>query len=263
MKKFTFSSLLAVLLLLSGCSTTIDFHGSTNVFTGPEVIGKTFGFTGQLGFGNSTKFKLASLEQKAIFSSQAVANTDSGMIKDNNFNSHLGMGLGERFEVYYRMMGDSPDPFGVKWQIIGDGVNKKSDGLKFLIFAGIASTYNDKGSLTASNGSGTTRTYTTDLDVSMSEFGASVGYRPGPMFLFYTTPFYRQYGAEARLTSTSNPNLTIDKNAIVRGIAVGTMLNFSPKSVINIESGYAHSQYSSGAQRDDYLLGASLGLNLF
>ncbi|MFA6236904.1 MAG: hypothetical protein WC635_06210 [Bacteriovorax sp.] len=263
MKKLTSCSILALLFILTGCSTTIDFHGSTNIFTGPEVIGTTLGFNGQLGVGNSTKFKLASLEQKSIFSSQAVVNTDSGMTKDNNFNSHLGLGLGERFELYYRIMGDSPDPFGVKWQIVGDGVNKKSRGLKFLVFAGIAPKYSDKGTLVASNGSGTTRTYSADLEVSMSEFGASVGFRQGPLLMFYTTPFYRQYGAEAHLTSTSNPNLLIDKNAIVRGIAVGTMINFTPKTVINIESGYAHSQYSSSSQKDDYSLGASLGINLF
>lgn len=250
------------LLFLTACSTTVDFHGSTNVFTGPEVIGKTLGFDGQLGLGNSTKFVLASLEQKAIFSSQIIANTDSGMNKDNNLNSHLGLGLGESFELYYRLLGDSPDPFGIKWQIIGSGINKKTEGFKFLIFGGVSGEFKDTGTLTASNGRGAKRSYDSSLKVSMTEFGSSLGYRVGPRGVFYITPFYRQYRAEANLTSASYPQILIDKNALVRGIALGAMIYFHSMIVMNLETGYAHSQYSSSSL-DDYTLGGSLGFNIF
>jgi hypothetical protein len=43
MKGFHFINIF-FLLLLTGCSSTVDFQGSTNIFTGPEVPGKTFGF---------------------------------------------------------------------------------------------------------------------------------------------------------------------------------------------------------------------------
>ena len=252
-----------LLLLLSSCTTTVDFHGSTNIFTGPEVIGTAFGIDGQVGLGNSTKFTLGTLEQKAIFSSQITTDTHAGINKDNNINSHLGLGLSESFEVYYRMMGDSPDPFGLKWQIIGDGVNKKTAGVKFLVFGGIARTYEDQSSLTAENGSGTKKTYDSDLKVSMTEFGASLGYRPGPKGLFYLTPFYRHFQAKANLTSTSYPTVAIDKEALVRGIALGAIVNFNPSTVLNIESGFTHSQYASSSQIDNYILGVSIGLNVF
>lgn len=254
-------TVLFALLFLTACTTTVDFHGSTNIFTGPEVVGKTFGLDGQLGFGNSTKFVLGTLEQKAIFSSQISTNTDSGMTKDNNFNSQLGMGLGESFELYYRLMGDSPDPFGVKWQIIGSGVNKKTAGVKFLIFGGLSGQYKDKDTLKASNGSGTTRNYDSDLKVSMKEFGASLGYRVSPKGMFYTTPFYRQYRAKANLTSTSYPQLLIDKNALVRGVALGVMINFDAL-ILNLETGYARSQYSD-SHLENYSLGGNIGFYIF
>ena len=253
--------ILISLFFLTACSTTVDFHGSTNIFTGPEVIGKTFGLDGQLGLGNSTKFILATLEQKSIFSSQITTNTDAGMHKDNNINSHFGLGLSESFELYYRMMGDSPDPVGLKWQILGSGVNKKAAGIKFLVFGGVSGSYTDNNKLTAANGSGASRTYSSNLKVSMTEFGASLGYRVNPNGLFYITPFYRQYGAKDNLTSTSYSDVIINKNALVRGIALGTIINFGAL-IVNLETGYAHSQYSS-TRLDNYSLGGSLGFNVF
>jgi hypothetical protein len=264
MKKVYLNNVMIFLLFFcTSCATTIDFHGSTNIFTGPEVVGKTLGFNGQVGFGNSAKFELGSLEQKSIFSSQIIANTDTGIIKDNNFNSHLGLGLTEHFELYFRLLGDSPSPFGLKWQIIGDGTAKKASGFKFLIFGGVAPKYIDEGIFSAANGSGATRSYNTNLKVSMNEFGASLGFRSGPAFLIYTTPFYRQYGADVFLTSNSYPSIAIDKKALVRGVALGVILNFNPTFLVNLEAGYSHSQYSSSFERDDYALGGSYGINLF
>ena len=249
--------------ILTGCSSTVDFHGSTNVFTGPEVVGKTFGVNAQVGVGNSSKFVLSTLEQKAILSSQIIVNNNSGIIKDNNLNSHIGLGIAESFELYYRMLGDSPDPFGLKWQLVGGGANKKEAGIKALVFAGIAPTYRNDNQLGAINGNGTTRSYQSTLKVGMTEFGASIGYRLSPLIVVYTTPFYRHYNADAVLTSTSYPTVLIDKNAIVRGVALGVIINFLPATVFNLESGYAHSQYSSSVERDDYSLGVSLGFNIF
>jgi hypothetical protein len=206
---------------------------------------------------------LATLENKAIFSSQINVSTESGMVKDNNFNSQVGMGIAESFELYWRPMGDSPNPIGLKWQIFGSPSIKKEVGVKILVFGGQAlESGEDNDSITATNGQGVSKTYNSNLKVSMREFGASIGYRLNPNLLFYLTPFYRQYKAKADLTSPTYPTVNINKNAIVRGAAVGSTLTINIM-FITAEAGYAHSQYSSIDQRDDYTLGGSFGFNFF
>jgi hypothetical protein len=261
MKNYSFL-LFFILIFISGCSTTVDFHGSTNTFTSPEVVGKTLGLSGQFGFSSSNKFVLSTLEQASIFSSQIVVNNNAGLVKDNNIQTQIGLGLLDNYEFYYRAMGDSPDPIGFKWQIIGDGYEKKSNGYKLLIFAGAAPSYNDKGSLIATNGSGTTRSYNTDLKVSMVEVGSSFGYRMNAHSIVYMTPYYRKYKADAVLTSTTNPTYNINKEPIVRGVNVGASFNTDSNLVLMIEGGYSHSQYSSSQEVDDLAIGGSLGFNI-
>lgn len=254
---------LGCLCLISSCSTTIDYQGSTNLYTTPEVAGETMGITGQLEFGNSTKFALATLEQAAIFSSQINVNANSGMSKDNVLSAQAALGLGEKFEVYYRALADSPDLIGGKFQIIGDGSIKKTDQFKLLVFGGYGPGMEDDEKFTATNGSGGTREYDSKLDVSMTEIGLSLGQRFKKNFIAYLTPFYREFKAEATLTSSSYPTVLINKRSIIRGCNLGIRFETDTKFFINLEGGYAHSQYSSTVRRDDYSLGGAAGITSF
>jgi hypothetical protein len=107
-------SILAISTFLVSCSTTLDFHIPTQSYMTPEVVGKTLGFRAQGTYSNSVKYRLAKLEQAAIFSSQINVSTDEGSSKDNVVNATLGLGLGNSVELYYRSYSDSPSLFGVK-----------------------------------------------------------------------------------------------------------------------------------------------------
>lgn len=256
-----FTFVLTLFFILS-CSTTVDFHGSTNTFTTPEVVGKNFGLRGGIGLSNSTKFELGKLEQAAIFSSQVRVDSEAAMIKDNHLTTQIGLGLFENIEVYYRAFGDAPDPIGVKWQVLGSGFLKKEDGLKLLVFVGASPKYSEAGSLTASNGSGTTRTYNTSLDVTMMEAGLSVGYRANKNVVYYLAPFYRSFDAKGSLTNNSYATVDISKEPLIRGVNLGISLNSDSNFFLTLESGYAHSQYTNSIEKDDYSLGGILGFTL-
>lgn len=255
--------LLLSVLLAASCSTTVEFEGSTNFFNPPEVAGETAGISAQIEFGNSTKFVLAELEQAAIFSSQINARTDQGMTKDNVITAQASLGLGEQFEVYYRALADSSDPIGFKYQFWGTGQNKKEEGFKAMLFAGFGPEKEDKEKLTASNGSGTTRDYDSLIELSMYEIGISLGHRFNPKFLAYILPYYREFDSHTVLSSTTYPTIEFDKKAIVRGANLGFKLDPVERLFVIIETGYAHSQYSSSHQRDDYSLGGSVGITSF
>jgi len=248
---------------ISSCSTTIDYQGSTNTYTSPEVAGETMGISGQLEFGNSTKFSLATLEQSNIFSSNINVDLSSGMAKDNVLSAQAALGLGKKFELYYRALADSPDLLGGKFQVLGEGAIKKADGFKLLVFGGYGPGMDDDEKFTATNGSGGSREYDSKLNVSMYEFGISLGQRFKKMYIVYLTPFYREFKADATLTSTSYPTVQINKKSIVKGCNVGVRLETDTKFFINLEAGYAHSQYSSTIQRDDYTLGGAAGITSF
>lgn len=250
-------------LLATACSTTVEYQGSTNFYNAPEVIGRTGGVSAQVEYGNSTKFVLAELEQAAIFSSQINARTDQGMSKDNVFTGQAAIGLGEKFEAYYRALADSTDPVGFKFQFYGSSFDKKEEGFKALLFAGYGPESEDKEKMTASNGSGGSRDYDSEINLSLFEAGVSFGYRFNEQFIAYILPYYREFKSHSVLTSSSYPRIEFDKLSLIRGVNVGVKIDAVEKVYVMFESGYAHSQYSSNSRRDDYSLGGAFGITPF
>lgn len=251
--------LLCLLSFLVSCSSTLDFHVPTQSFMTPEVVGETLGFRGQATFSNSTKFRLASLEQRAIFSSQIDVSTEEGTSKDNVLNGTAGLGLGNAVELTYRAYADSPDLVGGKVQVWGRDGGKREEGLKASLFGGYGEARTDDDSLTASNLNNGSRTYKSTLDVKSYELGATVGYRINKFFLTYLSGNYRSSKAEGTLTSSSNPTVNLSNDAIVRSLQSGLQVN-KEKAYILLEGGYAKSIWKGLDPRDDYTLGISIGL---
>lgn len=251
--------LLPILLLgVSSCSSTLDFHVPTQNFQTPEVVGDTVGFRGQMTYTNSTKFLLAKLEQSTIFSSQIDVSTEEGTIKDNVLNFTAGLGLGNAVEVTYRAYSDSPDLLGLKVQILGRDGGKREEGVKLSVFGGYGAAEVDNSNLTASNLNGGTRSYNSTLDVKSYEIGTVVGYRFTSWFLTYLGLNYRGSEAEGNLTSDSYPNQVLRNDAIIRSAQLGFQLNSGEKYVL-LEGGFATSIWKGLASRDDYTLGLSVG----
>jgi hypothetical protein len=250
---------LLILLLLSSCSSTLDFHVPTQSFSSPEVVGETLGFSAQTSFTNSTKFRLASLEQSAIFSSQVDISTEEGTSKDNTLNGTAALGLGQAVEAIYRRYTDSPDLLGAKVQLLGRDGPKKNEGWKMTLHGAYGKGEVDNKSLSVSNGSGTTRVYNSVLDIKAYELGGSFGYRMNEYFLPYLSYNYRSYDAEGNLSSTSFTDQVINGRAKVRSTQLGILLNKN-KFFIQFEGGHARSSWRNAKDRDDYTLGLSLGL---
>lgn len=251
--------ILGLLCFFASCSSTLDFHVPTQSFSSPEVVGKTLAVKTQASFSNSTKYRLARLEQAAIFSSQVNVSTEEGTTKDNVFNATLGLGLGNAVEATYRAYTDSPDLLGAKVQIVGrDGV-KKNEGIKLSVFGGYGSGEVDNKTLSASNGSGTTREYNSVLDIKAYELGTSLGYRVNQYLLPYLSYAYRSYDSEGTLTSSGLSDQVINGRAKVQSAQVGILLS-KEKLFLQFEGGFAKSKWRDAEERDDYTLGASLGL---
>jgi hypothetical protein len=251
-------NLLFALLFLSSCSTTLDFHVPTQNFMTPEVVGKSLGIRTQTTFSNTTKFRLAKLEQAKLFSSSIRISTEEGTTKDNTLNFTGGVGIGNALEVTYRSYRDSPDLIGVKAQILGRDGGKRQEGVKLSIHGGYGSSEVDNKTLTATDTSGTTRSYNSVLDVEGFEFGGVIGYRLSDKFLPYFSYNYRHFEANGNLTSDSFTNQSIDGVAKVQSLQFGVDLTVNTLHIL-LESGYANSRWRELEQRDDYTLGLSIG----
>jgi hypothetical protein len=249
----------ALVSLLSACSTTLDFHGQTTNYLTPEAPGKTLGISAQLEYGNSSKFILGTLEQSNIFSSQINVNTDQALAKDQVLSGQIGVGILENFEVYIRSVSDAPDLIMLKAQLWGDPALTASEGLKIAIAAGVGSG-EDKDTISASNGSGTTRTYQSDMENEVREVGASLGWRFNKTVLVFLSPFYRNYDVSAVLTSDTFPRTEIKGKGIVRGSSLGAQFN-SESAYLIVQAGYAHSKWSTEYRRDDLTLGGAIGIH--
>jgi hypothetical protein len=248
--------------LFTSCSSTLDFHVPTQSFSSPEVVGETLGVTAQAAFSNSTKFRLARLEQAAIFSSQVDISTEEGTTKDNILNTSAALGLGNAVEATYRAYADSPNLIGAKVQLIGRDEGQKLEGIKLSLHAGYGSGQVDNKSLSASNGSGTTREYNSTLDIEAYELGSSLGYRLSETFMPYLSYNFLSYDAEGNLSSASFTDQTITGRAKVRSTQLGLLINKS-RFYLQLEGGHAKSTWRGADSRDDYTLGLSLGMRIF
>jgi hypothetical protein len=223
------------------------------------VVGKTLGVKAQGTFSNSTKYRLARLEQAAIFSSQVNVSTEEGTTKDNVLNGSLGLGLGNAVEATYRAYTDSPDLIGAKVQILGRDGFKKKEGLKLSLFGGYGAGEVDNKTLSASNGSGTTRNYNSVLDIKAYELGTSFGYRVNEALLPYLSYTYRSYDSTGTLSSSGLANQIIDGRAKVQSAQFGLLLSKN-SFFLQLEGGYAKSSWRNADERSDYTLGLSIGL---
>ncbi len=252
--------LIAGLLLLSSCSTTLDFHVPTQSFSTPEVLGDTLRFRGQGEFSNSTKYSLAKLEQETIFSQQFNITTEKGAAKDNVLNFTGGVGVGSAVELTYRAYPDYPDLFGAKVQILGRSREKNSKGWKLSLFGGYGQGEVDNTSFeTSSPGSGS-RTYRAKLNIKAYEFGASIGHQINKNFLPYLSAVIRNAEAEGKLNSTSNSEVKINRTAKIGSLQLGIQANStSGGNYLLLETGYTKSKWGKYSPREDYTLGRTIG----
>lgn len=252
-------SLIFFTFLIVSCSTSLDFHSPTQNFITPEVAGRTARLRGQIEYSNSTKFRMAELEQETIFSSQVNVSTEKGTTKDNILNGMLGVGLGNSVEVHFRNYSDSADILGVKVQLLGRDGGTLKEGVKASVFLGAGSSETDDDNLTASNLSGTTRVYRSTLNVSTVEYGAVVGYRFNQKVLTYLSLAKRDSEAEATLTSSEHSNLEINADATITNAQLGLQGNNDDLYFL-LEAGYARSKWQGLEARNDYSLGLGIGL---
>lgn len=243
---------------LVGCSSTLDFHVPTQNFQTPEVVGDTVGIRVQSTFSNSTKFLLAKLEQRTIFSSQIDVSTEEGTVKDNVLNLLGGLGLGNTVELTYRMYSDSADLFGAKVQLLGRDGGKREEGFKLSVLGGYGKAEVDNSNLTASNLNGGTRTYNSTLDVASYELGFVGGYRFTSWFLLYLAGNYRSSEAEGKLSSATETDVTLKNDAIIRSAQLGLQFNNEQRYIL-LEGGFAESVWKGLNNRTDYTLGLSIG----
>jgi hypothetical protein len=227
----------------------------------PEVTGEAGSARAQATYSNSVKYKLASLEQAAIFSSNINVSTESGTNKDNILNLTAAVGLGNALELMYRSYRDSPDLFGAKVQLIGRG-EKDKEGLRLSLFTGYGASEVDNKSITATNGSGSSRSYQATLDIKAFEAGASIGYRVNKNVIPYLSYTFRNYEADANLTSDSYDNQSIKGTAKLNQASFGVQVNANTKQPIYtlLEAGYVKSTWAGADSREDYTLGASVGI---
>ncbi|MEC7276779.1 MAG: hypothetical protein VXV96_10700 [Bdellovibrionota bacterium] len=246
-------------LFIFSCSSTLDFHVPTQNFSTPEVVGDTLDIRTQVTYTNSTRFELASLERDNIFSSSATISTEKGTTKDNVLNGNIGIGLKDFMEFTYRSYSDSPDLFGVKFQLVGRDQGEKKEGLKLSLLAGYGNSTTDNDTITATNGSGTTRTYTTKLDVESFEVGGVIGYRVNHWFLPYLAYNFRSSDAKGLLSSAVFTDVNLRNKAKVFSTQLGIQLN-SQDSYFLFEGGHNRSEWGGLEPLDDYTLGLALGL---
>lgn len=245
-------------LLLTSCSTTIDFKIPGNRFHSPEVSGDTLNGKFQVGFGRAHKFETATLYGDSIFSSNASKDTEGRIQESKALTFDLNVGVVEELDFYMRSTADSALMYGLKYQFLGDNTK---EGHKLTVMAAYGT-----GSETESSqrviGESSERIYKADLDIKAWEAELIYGYRHNKNILGYVNLNYSSFDTETFLSSPSFDDERIIVTARSYGLLLGVDLTTKDrKTGVIIESGVVKSEWDNRFDDTDIPIGANIYWN--
>ncbi len=249
-----FISILLVLLVASCGSSKldVDFHSPTVRFQTPETTGKTFGLRGQTGFGSSQKVSMARTRQ----TKDLINNTPSAIVFERNVeysaSNDLGYGLDvgllSRLDFIFSKRSESHYRFGGKIQFLGKPGSKEK-GLKMAAMGSYGyKKERDVSKAEIFDDSDDYSTVTGNTKIKSSDFGAMIGYRFVPQFLFYAVGYSDENKAESVISVQEQSDLHLDNVFKTRGLNLGAELSRGEEKdvFINVEGGLSEIENREG-----------------
>ncbi len=257
-----FFSLSILLIVLSSCSVDVDYHVPITRFESPETNGKFLSGNASASFGLSQKVQLAEVSEDIIFNF-AGPSVDNDSQWDNSaaFGAQLGLGILDRMDLVFRGNHDSPDTFGLKFQIFGSSRLEKKNGFKMSYVATYGTSENSDGTLVINSNN-----YSTNLAIDVIDQELIFGHRYNEELIFYLNTFYSYYDVEAKLSSTSVTDQNIKGKTRSFGALFGIEYNAPTSGAASIflkgETGFARSEWESTSHLSTSpVLGAAMGIH--
>lgn len=261
MKNFYLSLMLA---LLSSCAALdVDYHMPLNRFETPETAGKSLGGMVAANIGSTQKITLTEVYDDSIFGTGPHVDDGPKMERSASVGTGAALGMLENLDLFYRGLHDSPDQFGFKFQMLGEGREKLSVGNKMAFTAAYGASDKDDGSVRVSSDlNGGTRDYNSNLKITSWDFSLLYGYRLKDWALAYTNIFWTQYKVEAQLTSNVHPDVSVTGIAKTKGALVGLKLDGSKNGFfILAEVGAVNGNWNGDINTTSLSTGLSSGFN--
>ena len=241
--------LLSVLAIGLGCASCahIDYNMPINRFDTPETKGHFFGGEIALDYKTSQKITLAEAYDPVLIPLHGVVDSTATIRDSRTLSTRSQLGLFSHLDAYARGTSDGPTTYGLKFQFVGEGEDKASNGFKAALSAGYG-TMSENGEQTIDKSWGTPKTtvrdtYKTDLDVTVKEVSLIFGQRFDKNFLAYINFFGAFYQTKASFLQNEVEQFSTDKASQQYGALLG--LRAGEKSSVKIETGIAQAQWGS------------------
>lgn len=249
--------LLSIIALLSSCAS-IDYNMIANRFETPETNGGLLKGEAGLSLNGATNIELAKVSQD-VFIFVPIGSTVSKGTKISHttpltFNANLG--ILSRLDLFIRAPSDAPTTFGVKFQLIGDPLEKRSPGFKLAV-AGSVGNHNESQKITTTNVfENGEKTYDTTLEVNSLDASVIAGYRINSLAIFYLNFFWAEYETTADLKQNEQLRYKISGDGLNAGVLAGISIG-GEHLKLTIETGATKAGWQN---RDNYYypVGASL-----
>lgn len=247
------------IILLTSCSTEIEYKMPISRFQTPETSGQTLSGNAYVAYEGATKVVLSTAERSTIYDEYEV-NNDKSTSRSRGIAIGANLGIIPMLDIYFASHADSPAFLGAKLQLIG-GAPKES-GFKFLIGGGLGNAEDDVENFSSTNFEGDeTRTYQSTLKISAYELISSMGYRFNESVLFYISGFYSEYVVDGSLTSDTLDDVTFESTSRNKGGNVGLKLTVPGGGrYVSVEGGYGKSEYRDLGSDEFLVYGFSTGL---
>ncbi len=233
-----------------------------NRYETPEVRGERFNGYASLNGSSTQKITLTEVYDDTVFNTGPSVDNEPKMEKSFALGLRAGINLFENFDVFYRGIFDSPDQIGMKYQMMGEGSEKKTEGHKMAVTFAFGTTDRSDGNLNLqSDVSNQSRNYNSNLKISSWDFGWLYGYRKYDWLLLYTNLFWTQYKVESHLTSNVHPDVSVTGLAKTKGLLLGARFNGTKsKAFFTIEGGLVNTNWNGDIDTSTYTIGGDLGL---
>ncbi|TNE96725.1 MAG: hypothetical protein EP326_12735 [Deltaproteobacteria bacterium] len=251
-----------LLVIVASCAKIdVDYHMPINRYETPEVRGERWKGYASVNGSSTQKLTLTEVFDDTVFNTGPSVDDEPKMEKSFALGLRAGINLFENFDVFYRSVYDSPDQIGMKYQMMGEGSEKKSEGHKMAVTFAFGSTDRSDGDLQLrSDTSNQTRTYNSNLKISSWDFAWLYGYRKYEWLLLYSNVFWTQYKVESHLTSNVHPDVGVTGIAKTKGLLLGARFNGTKsRAFFTLEGGLVNTNWNGDINTSTYTIGGDLG----
>ncbi len=248
---------LFVCFLMTSCALDIDYHMPINRFDTPEVSGEFLDGKVEMNIATAHKVTLGEIWEDRIFGTGTHTDEEQYMETSVGMNLAGDLGLLSWLDVFYRVQYDSTDIFGLKAQLWGSGRNKKEEGLKIAVTAGMGSEALDEDGLDIQNDDGSDkRKIESKLDTKAYDGSVIIGYRLNSKSIVYLTNYYTHYQVNGYVKADDGSRIEAKGISHNYGSLLGARMGEDVYLVV--EGGYSRGTFEQ-TERGTWAYGLALG----